>query len=161
MNKPSIRVGLGTDTHAFQKGDFLVIGGVKIPFHKSFKAHSDGDVLLHALCDALLGASGNKDIGSFFPDTDTAFENVNSMHLLKKTVEIIHAQNWKVANVDCVIAIQQPKMAPHIDAMKKNIADCLQISTNDVSVKAKTSENIGFIGRGEGASTQVVVLLYS
>ncbi|MDD2411858.1 MAG: 2-C-methyl-D-erythritol 2,4-cyclodiphosphate synthase [Bacteroidales bacterium] len=160
MDKPSIRVGLGTDTHAFQKGEFLVIGGVKIPFDKSFKAHSDGDVLLHAVCDALLGASGNKDIGTFFPDTDPVFENANSMDLLKKTVEIIHAQNWKVANIDCVITIQQPKMAPHIDAMKDNIASCLQISTEEVSVKAKTSENIGFIGRGEGASAQVVVLLY-
>lgn len=160
MDKPSIRVGLGTDTHVFKNGDFLIIGGVKIPFDKSFKAHSDGDVLFHAVCDALLGASGNKDIGTFFPDTDPAFKNINSMDLLKKTVEVIQAQNWKVANIDCVITIQQPKMAPHIDAMKENIASCLKISTEDVSVKAKTSENIGFIGRGEGAIAQVVVLLY-
>lgn len=160
MEKPSLRVGLGTDTHAFIDGEFLVIGGVKIPFHKSFKAHSDGDVLLHAICDALLGASGNKDIGTFFPDTDSAYKNANSLDLLKKTIEVISVSNWKVANIDCVITIQQPKMSPYIDAMKENIANCLQISMDDVSVKAKTSENIGFIGRGEGASAQVVVMLY-
>lgn len=160
MEKPSLRVGLGTDTHAFIDGESLIIGGVKIPFHKSFKAHSDGDVLLHAICDALLGASGNKDIGTFFPDTDSVYKNANSMDLLKKTMDVISASNWKVANIDCVIAIQQPKMSPYIDAMKENIANCLQISMDDVSVKAKTSENIGFIGRGEGASAQVVVMLY-
>ncbi len=160
MENPSLRVGIGTDTHTFVEGDHLVIGGVNIPFNKSFKAHSDGDVLLHAVCDALLGASGNKDIGTFFPDNDIFYRNANSIDLLNKTVEIISVANWKVGNIDCVITIQQPKMAPYIDDMKENIARCLHIPISDVSIKAKTSEEIGFIGRGEGVSTQVVVLLY-
>lgn len=153
------RVGLGFDTHAFQEGNQLIIGGVKIPFHKAFKAHSDGDVLIHAICDALLGASGNKDIGTFFPDTDLKYKNINSLILLEKVVSEVKIENWKVNNIDCTIIIQEPKMSPYIDFMKEIISPILEVEIKDISIKAKTSENIGFIGRGEGVSAQVVVLL--
>lgn len=154
-----IRVGLGFDTHAFQKGEYLMIGGVKVLYIKSFKAHSDGDVLYHAICDALLGAAGLKDIGTYFPDNNSTYKSINSALLLEKVVQMIHSMGWKVSNIDCNIIIQEPKMAPYIDDMKVNISSLLQINIEDVSVKAKTSEMLGFIGRSEGVSTQVVVLI--
>ncbi len=154
-----IRVGLGIDTHAFQKGEYLIIGGVKIPYNKSFKAHSDGDVLIHAICDALLGAAGLKDIGTYFPDNNPDYKSINSSILLEKVVQIIDSIGWKVSNIDCNIIVQEPKMAPFIDEMKINISNLLKINMEDVSIKAKTSENLGFIGRSEGVSAQAVVLI--
>lgn len=156
----NFRVGLGFDTHAFQKGEFLTIGGVEIPFHYSFKAHSDGDVLVHAIIDSLLGAAGLKDIGSFFPDNDPKYKDIDSLKLLEITMEKLKEANWKIGNIDCNIIIQKPKMAAHIPQMKLNVAKVLNIETSQIGIKAKTSENIGFIGREEGASAQAVCLIY-
>ncbi len=157
MNK--IRVGLGFDTHSFIPGDSITIGGVKIPFNKSFEAHSDGDLLVHAICDALLGSIGLKDIGTYFPDTDKNFENIDSLRILAQTLGLLKSQGWMISNVDCNIIIQEPKMMPYIDRMKEIIANILEIEIADISIKANSSENIGFIGRGEGASAQAIVLV--
>lgn len=157
MNK--FRVGIGFDTHAFIQGDSIIIGGVKIPFNKSFLAHSDGDVLIHAICDALLGSVGLKDIGTCFPDNDERYKNIDSLVILKQTYDMVKSKGWIVSNIDCNIIIQEPKMKPYIDKMKEIISNIFEIEMEDVSIKAKTSENIGFIGRGEGASAQAIVLV--
>jgi len=157
LNK--FRVGIGFDTHAFIQGDSIIIGGVKIPFNKSFLAHSDGDVLIHAICDALLGSVGLKDIGTCFPDNDERYKNIDSLVILKQTYDMVKSKGWIVSNIDCNIIIQEPKMKPYIDKMKEIISNIFEIEMEDVSIKAKTSENIGFIGRGEGASAQAIVLV--
>lgn len=154
-----IRIGQGYDVHAFTEGDFIVLGGVIIPHEKSFKAHSDGDVLIHALCDALLGAAGLGDIGRHFPDTDAAYANIDSRKLLRHVMELIRELGWTLGNADMTIVAQAPKMAPHIEAMQANIAEDLGVEISNVNVKATTTEHLGFEGRGEGIACSAVVLI--
>ena len=154
-----IRIGHGYDVHAFQDGDHLILGGVKIPYCKSLVAHSDGDVLLHAVCDALLGALALGDIGQHFPDTDPRFKGVDSRELLRQVQKLITQQGYKVANMDATIIAQAPKMAPHITTMRNNLAADLGIDVSRINVKATTTERLGFTGREEGIAVHAVVLL--
>ncbi len=155
-----IRVGQGYDVHNFCKGDFITLGGVQIPHEKAFQAHSDGDVLIHALCDALLGALALGDIGKHFPDTDSQYENINSRNLLEHVIGLIKENGWGVANVDCTIIAEAPKMAPHIDLMRANLSADMGVSLGQVSIKATTTEKLGFEGRKEGVAVQAIVLLF-
>ena len=154
-----MRIGQGFDVHAFQNGGTLVLGGVKVPHDRSLVAHSDGDVLLHALCDALLGAAGLGDIGRHFPPDDAAWENIDSRVLLRQTCEQVAAKNYKVANADITVVAQAPKLAPYIDVMCQHISEDLQVGVAQVNVKATTTEHLGFTGRGEGIAAFAVVLL--
>ncbi|WP_045858515.1 2-C-methyl-D-erythritol 2,4-cyclodiphosphate synthase [Teredinibacter purpureus] len=154
-----MRIGQGFDVHAFGDGDKIVIGGEVIPFQKGLVAHSDGDVLLHALCDALLGAAGLGDIGKHFPDTDPHYKNADSRALLRMVVAKLKPLNYGVVNVDMTIVAQAPKMAPYIEAMRMNIAHDLNVGVEAVNVKATTTEKLGFNGRGEGISAMAVVLI--
>lgn len=154
-----IRIGQGFDVHAFTTGDYLTIGGVQVPFDKAFAAHSDGDVLLHAICDALLGAVALGDIGKHFPDNDNEFAGIDSRVLLRRVIEKVHAAGYSVGNIDATIIAQAPKMRPHIDAMRENIAKDCHLPMTAVNVKATTSEQLGFTGRGEGIAAQAVCLL--
>ena len=154
-----MRIGQGIDAHAFKEGGTLVLGGVRIQHDHSLEAHSDGDVVLHALCDALLGAAALGDIGRHFPPDDTEYENIDSRKLLRRVVELISGQGFDVANADLTIVAQVPKLAPYIDAMCKNISTDLQVSVGQVNVKATTTEHMGFTGRGEGIAAFAVVLL--
>ena len=154
-----MRIGHGFDVHAFGPGDHVVLGGERIPHDRGLVAHSDGDVVLHALCDALLGAAALGDIGGHFPDTDPGFAGADSRHLLREVRALLADQNWLVGNVDLTVVAQRPKMAPHIDAMRGHIASDLQIDVTVVSVKATTTEQLGYIGRGEGIACHAVVLL--
>jgi len=154
------RIGHGYDVHRFGDGDCIIIGGEKIKHHSGFIAHSDGDVLLHALCDALLGAIGEGDIGRHFPDDDSTYENIDSSILLRQTYQRVTERGYSVANLDCTIIAQTPKMSPHINAMRKNIADVLGVSSTQVNVKATTTETLGFAGREEGIAAYAVVMLY-
>ena len=154
-----MRIGHGFDVHAFTTGDHLVLGGVHIPHTHAFKAHSDGDVLLHAICDALLGAVALGDIGKHFPDTASKFENIDSRILLRHVFGLVKGQGYVLANLDCTIIAQAPKMAPHIEAMRANIAADLECDPGQVNVKATTTERLGFEGRKEGISAHAVVLL--
>lgn len=154
-----LRIGNGFDVHAFTDGEHIVLGGVTIPHSKAFKAHSDGDVLLHAICDALLGALALGDIGKHFPDTSLQFENIDSRILLRRVYELVVEQGYVLQNIDCIIAAQSPKMSPHIDLMREYIASDLQAAISQVSVKATTTERLGFEGREEGISAQVVLIL--
>jgi len=155
----AIRVGQGYDVHDFCAGNHIVLGGVTIPHNKAFKAHSDGDVLLHALCDALLGALALGDIGQHFPDTAAEFENIDSRILLKHVYQLITDKGWMIANIDSTIIAQSPKLSAHIPQMCLNISEDLFIEQDQVSVKATTTEKLGFTGRKEGIAVQIVVLL--
>ncbi|MCG5516229.1 2-C-methyl-D-erythritol 2,4-cyclodiphosphate synthase [Ectothiorhodospira sp. 9100] len=155
----NLRIGHGYDVHAFMEGDHLVIGGVSIPHDRAFKAHSDGDVLLHAISDAILGALALGDIGRHFPDTDPAFKGADSRDLLRQVMELIRERGWRVGNVDATIAAQAPKLSPHVDSMCAHIADDLGLAVEDVNVKATTTERLGFVGRKEGIEAHAVVLL--
>jgi 2-C-methyl-D-erythritol 2,4-cyclodiphosphate synthase len=154
-----MRIGQGYDVHAFTEGDHLMIGGVRIPFDRGFKAHSDGDVVLHALCDALLGAAGLGDIGRHFPDNDTRYANIDSRILLAQVMILLKEKAWRVENTDITIIAQAPKMAPHIEAMQQTIAEDLKLDINAVNIKATTTEHLGFEGRGEGIAASAVVLI--
>jgi 2-C-methyl-D-erythritol 2,4-cyclodiphosphate synthase len=154
-----MRIGQGFDVHAFCEGDHVILGGVTIPFEQGIKAHSDGDVLLHALADALLGAVALGDIGHFFPDTSDEWAGADSRELLRRVIERVTGEGYKLANVDATIIAQAPKMAPHIQTMRLNIAEDLNLPANRVSVKATTSERLGFTGRGEGIACQAICLL--
>lgn len=154
-----VKVGFGIDVHQMAEGRDCIIGGVKIDHHKGPLGHSDADVLLHAICDALLGAAGLKDIGTYFPDTDQQFKNIDSKILLQKTFGLIRDKGYSVSNVDCSVVMEKPKLKPHIDQMRSNIAGLLDIEADDVSVKATTNEKMGFIGREEGVVAYAVVLL--
>ncbi|MGB0360402.1 MAG: 2-C-methyl-D-erythritol 2,4-cyclodiphosphate synthase [Endozoicomonas sp.] len=156
-----MRIGHGFDVHKFGEGDHIVLGGVTIPHTHGLIAHSDGDVLLHALCDALLGAAGLGDIGKHFPDTDDYYKGVNSRNLLRHVVTLLLEHNLKPVNVDSTIIAQTPKMAPYIDQMRKNISEDIGIDISLINVKATTTEKLGFTGRKEGISTHAVVLLVS
>ena len=154
-----IRVGHGFDVHAFAENRRLIIGGVDIPYELGLAGHSDADVLLHAICDALLGAAGLGDIGRHFPDTDAAFAGIDSRILLRRVSEQLQQRGWRVGNVDATIIAQAPKMAPHIARMTAHIADDLGIALDHVNVKATTTEKLGFTGRGEGIAAEAVCLL--
>ena len=154
-----MRIGHGFDVHKFGEGDSIVIGGVSIPWDFGLVAHSDGDVLIHALCDALLGAAGLGDIGHYFPDTDDAFENIDSRDLLRQVVNHLTDRQWKVVNTDMTIIAQAPKMAPHLEQMKQHLALDLRIEVNQVNIKATTTEKLGYIGRKEGIAAHAVVLI--
>ena len=154
-----LRIGQGYDAHKFKEGEFIVIGGVTIPFEKGMAAHSDGDVALHALCDALLGAAALGDIGKHFPDTDNAFKGIDSRILLRDVVAKLNGLGFTVVNVDVTIIAQAPKMAPHIPLMREYIAADLGMGLDVVNVKATTTEKMGFEGRGEGISCMAVALL--
>lgn len=154
-----MRIGHGYDVHAFCTGKPLVIGGVHIDYELGLKAHSDGDVLIHALCDALLGAAALGDIGRHFPDTDNSYENIDSRILLRRVVTLLHEQGYRLGNADVSVIAQAPKMAPHIDAMRSILAADMQAALEQVNVKATTTEGLGFAGRKEGIATHAVVLL--
>lgn len=155
----NVRVGQGFDVHALVAGRPLIIGGVTIPFEKGLLGHSDADVLLHAICDALLGAAGLGDIGRHFPDTDPAFKGADSRVLLRETGAKVRAAGWRIGNIDATIIAQAPKMAPHAAQMTANIAADLGIAADAVNLKAKTTERLGFTGRGEGIAAEAVALL--
>ena len=154
-----MRIGHGYDVHRFTEGEFVTLGGVRIPHSFGLLAHSDGDVLLHALCDALLGAAALGDIGQHFPDTDPRFKGADSRVLLRHVLGLIRAKGWAVGNVDATIVAQAPKMAPHIPAMRALIAEDLQVAPEQVNVKATTTEKLGFTGREEGIAVHAVALL--
>ena len=156
-----MRVGQGFDVNAFQGGGTLVLGGVTVPHDRSLKAHSDGDVVLHALCDALLGAAALGDIGRHFPPDDAVYENIDSRVLLRRTCEQVAVKNYKVVNADITVVAQGPKLSAYIDDMCQNISEDLQVNVSQVNVKATTTEHLGFTGRGEGIAAFAVVLLNS
>jgi 2-C-methyl-D-erythritol 2,4-cyclodiphosphate synthase len=154
-----IRVGHGFDVHAFAENRKLIVGGVDIPYDLGLAGHSDADVLLHAICDALLGAAGLGDIGRHFPDSDAAFAGIDSRILLRRVAGQLRERAWRVGNVDATIIAQAPKMAPHIARMTAHIADDLGIALDRVNVKATTTEKLGFAGRGEGIAAEAVCLI--
>ena len=154
-----MRIGLGYDVHRLEDGRSLILGGVEIPFSKGLAGHSDADVLLHAITDALLGACALGDIGQHFPDTSAEYENVDSRILLRNVVELILDKGFRVNNVDATVVAERPKLADYIPDMRKHIAEDLDVGVDDVSVKATTSEGIGFEGKGSGISAQAVALL--
>ena len=154
-----IRVGIGYDVHALAEGLRLVLCGVEIEHSKGCVAHSDGDVAIHAICDAMLGALALGDIGKLFPDSDQQYKGIDSRKLLKHVVDIINAKGYEVSNIDCTIAMQRPKLRPHIDLMRERLAEVVGIDVDRVSVKATTTERLGFEGREEGVSATAVTLL--
>ena len=154
-----MHIGMGYDVHRLVEERKLIMGGVEIPFEKGLLGHSDADVLLHAIMDALLGAAALGDIGKFFPDNDPAYEGANSVMLLKKVGEMLQEQRFLIENIDAAIIAQMPKMRPYIDQMRRNIADTLELDLSQVNVKATTEEGLGFTGTGEGISAQAICLL--
>lgn len=155
----SLRIGQGYDVHAFGEGDHVTLGGVSIPHTSGIKAHSDGDVILHALCDALLGAAALGDIGMHFPDTDAQWKGANSRDLLRHVVSLIHAQSYHVVNVDVTALADTPRIGKYREQMRANIAADLHIGVSQVNVKATTSEGMGFIGKREGLACHAIVLI--
>jgi len=157
---PPYRIGHGYDVHRFGEGDHIVLGGEKIPHQYGFIAHSDGDVLIHSLCDAMLGAIAAGDIGQHFPDTDEKYENIDSSVLLDQVNQLLKKDNYAVINIDITIIAQSPKMAPHIPAMSDNLANVLNLAKSQINIKATTTESLGFAGREEGIAVHAVVMLY-
>lgn len=156
----NFRIGHGYDVHALKEGLPLVLGGVAIPHEKGFVAHSDGDVAIHAICDALLGAAALGDIGLHFPDTSAAYKGIDSKVLLKRVVDLLDEQGYTIGNIDCTIRMQRPKLRPHIDTMRRVLAETMAVAVDCVSVKATTTERLGFEGREEGVSVSAVALIY-
>lgn len=154
-----MRIGQGFDTHALVAGRKLIIGGVEIPHDRGLAGHSDADVLIHAICDALLGAAGLGDIGAHFPDTDARYKGIDSRKLLREVALLLRQKKLRIANVDATIIAQAPKMAPHIAAMRAHLASDLGLSPDVVNIKAKSTEKLGFVGRGEGIAAEAVALL--
>lgn len=154
-----MRVGLGYDVHKLVENRRLILGGVDIPYEKGLLGHSDADVLLHAIMDAMLGAAALGDIGKHFPDTDEAYKGISSMKLLEHTVALIKECGYTVGNIDATIIAQRPKMAPHIEAMRKNVAEAVGVPIENINIKATTEEGLGFTGSGEGIASQAVCLL--
>ena len=154
-----MRIGQGYDVHRFGEGDHVVIGGVSIPYEQGLIAHSDGDVLIHALCDALLGACALGDIGQHFPDTDQRYANADSRELLRNVYQLVKAKGYQLINADMTIVAQVPKMAPHSPTMRSNIASDLDAVNDQINIKATTTEQLGFTGRKEGIAAYAVVLL--
>lgn len=155
----SMRIGIGYDVHAFGDGDHVMLGGERLAFRRGVVAHSDGDVLLHAICDALLGALALGDIGAHFPPSDPRWRGADSRVMLRQVAALVAGRGWRTGNVDAVVVCEAPKLAPHVDAMRANIAADLGIGIDCAGVKATTSERLGFTGRGEGIAAQAVVLL--
>ena len=156
-----MRVGMGYDVHRLAEGRNLILGGVQIPWDKGLLGHSDADVLIHAIMDALLGAAALGDIGRHFPDTDPAYEGISSVMLLKHVAELLQENGYGITNIDATIIAQKPKMAPHIPQMRENIADALGIGLSALNIKATTEEGLGFTGRGEGIASQAICLLHT
>lgn len=154
-----MRIGHGYDVHRFSDGDSITLGGVEIAHSHGLEAHSDGDVLIHAICDALLGAAGLWDIGHHFPDTDDDFKNIDSRVLLRRVIKDLYAQGWKVANIDSTVVAQAPKLAPFIPEMRECLAADCAVSVSAMNVKATTTETLGFTGRKEGIAAHAVALL--
>jgi len=154
-----IKIGFGFDVHALAEGESLILGGIEIPHSKGTIAHSDGDVLIHAICDALLGAANLRDIGYQFPDTSSEFKNIDSKILLKKTHQLLKEKGYEVGNIDSTIAVQKPKLKNYIDQMQKTLADILELDIEDVAIKATTTEKLGFEGREEGVSAYAATLI--
>jgi 2-C-methyl-D-erythritol 2,4-cyclodiphosphate synthase len=153
------RTGIGFDVHPFASDRRFVLGGIEIPFEKGLAGHSDADVLLHAITDALLGALALGDIGMHYPDTNPQYKNISSSLLLEKTYELIRQEGYELNNLDCVILLEKPKIAPYIEKMQKHIADIFWCKVNQISIKATTTERLGFVGRGDGTAALAVVLL--
>jgi 2-C-methyl-D-erythritol 2,4-cyclodiphosphate synthase len=154
-----MRIGFGYDVHRFTEGRDLWLGGIKIPYTKGLLGHSDADVLLHAICDALLGAAALGDIGRHFPDTDPEYKDIDSKLLLRKILDLITSEGYTIQNIDSTLTLQVPKIAPHIEMMRNTISALLNIKIGQISIKATTTERLGFEGRGEGVSAYAVVLL--
>lgn len=154
-----MRIGLGYDVHKLVKGRKLVLGGVVIPHNKGLSGHSDADVLLHALCDSMLGAAGLRDIGNYFSNKDKKWKDISSLVLLAESYKLIRKKKLKVGNIDIIIILEEPKISPYIEKMKKNISKVLKIKTSQISVKSTTSEGLGFIGKKQGCSAYSVCLL--
>jgi len=160
-NNIPFRIGHGFDVHAFEAGDHIVMAGVSIPYQKQFKAHSDGDVLLHAVCDALLGAAALGDIGQHFPDTDAQYKNIDSRQLLRHVISLLADNHYALGNIDITIIAQAPKMSVHIAKMRENLASDFAVSTQQINIKATTTEKLGYTGREEGISVHAVALILS
>lgn len=154
-----MRVGQGIDAHKFSAGDNVVLGGVRIPFEKGLAAHSDGDVLLHAVCDALLGAAAMGDIGRHFPDSSAEFEGIDSRILLRRVKELLSTNGWSIVNLDVTLIAERPKIAAHVDQMRANIGADLDLDISAINVKGTTTEKMGFTGRGEGIAATAVALI--
>jgi 2-C-methyl-D-erythritol 2,4-cyclodiphosphate synthase len=157
----NIRVGFGYDVHQFAPSRELWLGGIKIDYHLGLAGHSDADVLIHALCDALLGAANLRDIGYHFPDTAVEYKNIDSKLLLEETMQLLRSKGWELGNADCTICAEAPKLNPHIPAMQTTLSEVMAILPNQISIKATTSEKMGFVGRREGITAYVVVLVTS
>lgn len=158
-NNINIRIGSGYDVHRLVYGRDLILGGIKIPFKKGLKGHSDADVLVHSVCDSILGAAGLGDIGYYFPDSNLKFKDISSLILLEKCNKLILEKGYFIVNIDCTILAQSPRLEPFKKKMEQKIADTLEISSEFVNVKATTTENLGFIGRGEGIEARSIVLI--
>lgn len=154
-----VRVGFGFDVHRLSEGRPCILGGIEIPHHKGPLGHSDADVLIHAICDALLGAANLKDIGYHFPDTSAEFKSIDSKELLSRVVNLIRDKGYSIGNIDTTLVLEQPKIAPHIEKMRETLALVMNIEEEDISIKATTNEKLGFIGRGEGVTAYAVVLI--
>ena len=154
-----MRVGVGYDVHQLVEGRKLFLGGIEIPFHKGLLGHSDGDVLIHAICDAILGAIGEGDIGTHFPDSDNSIKGIESVKILHHVIDLVHKKGYTIVNIDAVVAAQEPKIAPIRDAMRKNIAAIVGIGDDRISIKGKTTEGLGFVGKKEGIEVYAVALL--
>lgn len=159
--KPKIRVGYGYDVHALAEGVDFWLGGIKVPHTHGAYGHSDADVLIHVICDALLGAANMRDIGYHFSDKDPKYKGIDSKILLREVVELINEKGFKIGNVDSTVCLQQPKVNPHIPEMKKCLAEVLGIEEEDLSIKATTTEKLGFVGKEEGIAAHAVVLIYA
>jgi 2-C-methyl-D-erythritol 2,4-cyclodiphosphate synthase len=159
MEKIKYKIGLGYDVHQFAEGRDLWLGGIKIEHTKGLLGHSDADVLIHAICDALLGAASLRDIGYNFPDTDNAYKNIDSKILLKRTIDLVRSKGWEISNIDSTICAQEPKLNPHIEDMRACLASVLGVDVDDVSIKATTTEHLGFVGRKEGIAAYATALL--
>jgi 2-C-methyl-D-erythritol 2,4-cyclodiphosphate synthase len=156
----NIRVGMGYDVHQLEEGRDFWMGGVKLPATKGAVGHSDADVLIHAICDALLGAANMRDIGFHFKNTDDRWKGMDSKFFLKEVTRMITEKGWKVGNVDCTICLEKPKIGPHIDAMKKAMAPLMNVTEEEIAIKATTTETLGYVGREEGVNASAVVLIY-
>ena len=155
----SLRIGYGYDVHQLAEGEDLIVGGIHVPYHLGSVGHSDADVLLHVICDALLGALALGDIGTHFPDTDPAYKGIDSKVLLKRTYELVKQEGWALANVDSTVCLQLPKLKPHIPTMQAIVAELLDVEPNQIGIKATTTERLGFVGEHKGISAHAVVLL--
>ncbi|MFN5223529.1 MAG: 2-C-methyl-D-erythritol 2,4-cyclodiphosphate synthase [Bacteroidota bacterium] len=154
-----IRVGMGFDVHRLKEGRKCIIGGVEIPHHAGPDGHSDADVLIHAICDALLGAAGLRDIGFHFPDTDAAYKSIDSKILLRRVVALLHDNGFSIGNIDSTLVMEQPRINPHVETMKQVLSEVIGIDVEDIAIKATTNEKMGFIGRSEGVTAYAVALI--